>query len=186
MGLKRRQEEDVRQALGGDALENECGIECALLLTPGFTSDKDQKEGETTEKAGELQKRICFQHKKSCPTTSLWISLEFAINKWHTVTWGHGWQVVMKAHNVIFNVMRVLREHRQEFNFQLHHLGAVNLCVGCVHIYVPKVPFPVTTHAPYTAVNTRPFRICYRFLLLMNNLVWGEIFSQVYDLTYPW
>lgn len=59
MGLKRRQEED------GVASENEFGIECARLLTPGFRSD-DQPESETKEKAGknprELPKRICFQH----------------------------------------------------------------------------------------------------------------------------
>lgn len=61
MGLKRRQEKE------GEALENECGIECALLLTPGFSSDEPPTESETKGGAGknpgELQNRICFQHK---------------------------------------------------------------------------------------------------------------------------
>lgn len=47
MGLKRRQEEDVRQASGGEAFENECGIKRALLLTPGSSSDEHQKERKT-------------------------------------------------------------------------------------------------------------------------------------------
>lgn len=61
MGLKRRQEED------GEALENECGIKCALLLTPGFSSDEHQTESETKEETGKnlggLQNRIFVQHK---------------------------------------------------------------------------------------------------------------------------
>lgn len=54
MGLKKTQEEDVRQALGGEAFENECRIECALLLTPGFSSDEYQEENETKEKANKV------------------------------------------------------------------------------------------------------------------------------------
>lgn len=45
MGLRRRRLED------GEALENEFGIECALLLTPGFSSDEHQMESETKGKS---------------------------------------------------------------------------------------------------------------------------------------
>lgn len=44
MARKSRQEKDVRAALCGDASENEGGIGCALLLTPGFSLDKHLME----------------------------------------------------------------------------------------------------------------------------------------------
>lgn len=38
---------------------------------------------------------------------------------------------------------------QRKFNFKLHHLGIVNLCVGCVQVCVPMLQSAATTHVGY-------------------------------------
>lgn len=113
MAWKRRQEKDVREALGGDALENECGIECALLLTPGFTSDKHQME------VGQKRKRFktgLISNKKKKLSRPTRLPFPLVNNKRENVIWGH--DVTQMLQTLIIMLQGINHQSLpSEFNF---------------------------------------------------------------------